>query len=324
MRALLAFALACGGDKGEDADVVPSIDDTADPADTATEPLPDPDGVPLGGVCEDANHWGAFLVSRTADYAYVSGTVSNAIVPVTELTRVSTHGDCTIWKRENPFCEPACTSDQTCSLSGECLPYPEAQDLGRVWVDGLLLPVAIDPVMPGYTYFDTSLPNPPWTPGGAIRLRAEGGGFGPFVLHAVAPDLFVADSTAWTLTEGEDLQVIWTPPTATSRTEVVMEVNVDQHGITPARVRCIWPDTGSGTLPGAALESLFSLGLSGFPQGTIQRRTADRVVVGEGCIDLQATDVLRGSVTITGYTPCTNDSQCPDGQSCNEALERCE
>jgi Cys-rich repeat protein len=46
--------------------------------------------------------------------------------------------------------------------------------------------------------------------------------------------------------------------------------------------------------------------------------------VGEGCIDLQATDVLRGSVTITGYTPCTNDSQCPDGQSCNEALERCE
>jgi hypothetical protein len=48
------------------------------------------------------------------------------------------------------------------------------------------------------------------------------------------------------------------------------------------------------------------------------------LVVGEGCIDLQATDVLRGSVTITGYTPCTNDSQCPDGQSCNEPLERCE
>ena len=27
---------------------------------------------------------------------------------------------------------------------------------------------------------------------------------------------------------------------------------------------------------------------------------------------------------IEGYTPCRRDEDCPEGQECNEALERCE
>ena len=29
-------------------------------------------------------------------------------------------------------------------------------------------------------------------------------------------------------------------------------------------------------------------------------------------------------VDIQGYTPCRNDAECPEGQPCNDELERCE
>ena len=37
-----------------------------------------------------------------------------------------------------------------------------------------------------------------------------------------------------------------------------------------------------------------------------------------------ASSQLAESVRIEGYTPCNRDEECPEGQTCNEPLQRCE
>ena len=67
-----------------------------------------------------------------------------------------------------------------------------------------------------------------------------------------------------------------------------------------------------------------SAGVTGFPEGDIARRTADSANAGEGCADLVLSSSNLAQVNITGYTPCRQDIECPEGTTCNEALERCE
>jgi Cys-rich repeat protein len=67
-----------------------------------------------------------------------------------------------------------------------------------------------------------------------------------------------------------------------------------------------------------------SYGVTGFPAGDLLRRTADSTPIGGGCIDLVASSSRFAQVTIEGYTPCRSDGECPEGQTCNEPLERCE
>jgi hypothetical protein len=313
---LLASCIIAKDDNGFTDDTATTVGD-----DTGST---DPDTVSLDGACSDDVHYGAFLVDSNEDYAYVSGSAANAVVPISVLTNVLTTGDCTIWRRENPFCDPSCDPGYTCDFDGTCVPYPEAQDLGTVTIDGLLKPVSMDPVTPGYTYFDTSLPNPPWTPGSVLELHTGGGSFQPVTLYGVAPEDLVATSMDWTLTEGQSFTVTWDPASAGARTEVVLSLSIDQHGVTPSSISCVFADDGTGELPSDVLQSLMDLGVSGFPAGTLTRRTADSDALGSGCIDLQATSSRLAYVTIEGYTPCTRDEDCPDGETCNEEMERCE
>lgn len=282
------------------------------------------DDVPLDGACIDADHWGAFLVDSNEDYAYVTGSVSDGVVPASVLTNVLTSGGCTIWRRENPFCDPGCEPGYTCAFDGTCVPYPTAQDLGVVEVFGLSSAVAMEPVTPGYTYFDTSLANPPWEPGALVTVASGGGAFAPFQLYGVAPASLAPVSMDWLVVEGEPLAVAWDAPAGPVRTEVALTLRLDQHGTTPSSVECVFDDDGSGEVPADVLAELMSRGVTGFPAGDLVRRTVDSAEVGEGCVDLTVTSSRLAFVEIEGYTPCRDDRECPEGQTCNEALERCE
>ncbi len=305
-------------DKAED-----TAGETADPLPDDTG-APDPATVPLAGVCSDDTHWGAFIVDSNEDYAYVAGSLSNGVVPAAVLTATLVSGDCTIWLRGNPFCDPTCGPGETCDFDGTCVPYPETRDLGTVTMSGLLNPVSMDPFSPGYTYFDTSLPNPPWDPGALLTLTTGGGAYAPITVYGVAPAPLVPVSMAWVIVAGEPLAIAWDAPTSLIRTQVVLTLRIDQHGTTPSSIECVFEDDGSAEVPTDTLEELMSLGVTGFPAGDLTRRTADRADIGDGCIDLEATSSRLASVAISGYTPCTRDSDCPDETSCNEALERCE
>jgi hypothetical protein len=319
---MIWLLLACsGGDAKDDTGPVDTADaDTDTDSDTDT----DTDTLELDGVCSDAEHWGAFQVDSNEDYSYVTGTVANGVVPAAVLTNALSSGDCTIWRRENPFCDPSCEPGYTCDFDGTCVPYPENQDVGTVSVTGLLQPVSMTPVTPGYTYFDTSLPNPPWEPGSVITVTTGGGAYEAAAVYGIAPLSLDPPSMAWEVVAGEALPITWDTPTEAVRTEVVLTLSIDQHGITPSRVECVFEDDGSAEVPADVLASLMEFGVSGFPEGHLARRTADSAPIGGGCVDLEVTSSRLASVSIAGYTPCRSDAECPEGQECNEAMERCE
>ena len=324
----LGLAGACGGTGKGTAETGAGAGDGTDGTDGTdggdTTPL-DPDTVPLAGACPQERRQGRFEVESNEDYAAVVGTVADGVVPTDVLTEMLVAGDCTIWRRENPFCDPGCASDETCSLDGVCVPYPQAQDQGRVTLAGLRADVAMDPVNPGNSYFDTSLPDPPWDDRAVLTLETAGGHHAPVTLHGVAPDPFTVTTPSWLLVPGADFTLAWTPPPEGARTEVVLSIRIDQHGLTPSSLRCTFPDTGAGTVPAAAFDKLVEFGITGFPTGEVERRTVDSSDLDDGgCVELVTTESRLGSLEIEGYTPCRRDEDCPEGETCNEPLERCE
>ncbi len=318
---LLPAILMLGACPGPDPDTGPDTRDSQpDTHDT------DPDTQPtLGGACPDITRLGRFIVASTAHYSYVTGSSLDTVVPVNVYQPVVTEGECTLLQRQNPFCDPPCQASETCGFDDECMPYPTTQDLGVVTVQGLVVPVSMEPVTPGNTYFDTTLPNPPWEPGAQLTLATGGGIFDPVTLHGVAPQDLSASSVTWEIVQGEPMAVIWDPPTDQAGTAVRITLNVDLHGITPALLECWFDDDGQGEVPADLLDQFLSLGVTGFPEGSFARVTADQTPVGDGgCLDFWTQVQLVPALSVDGYTPCTRDEDCPEGMECNEELERCE
>jgi hypothetical protein len=107
-------------------------------------------------------------------------------------------------------------------------------------------------------------------------------------------------------------------------TRVLIEMTIDQHGTSPLSLACDFPDTGSATIPASIIDQLINSGVTGFPNGRITRRTADHVDLDVGCVDLIVGSRLSASVAVAGYTPCNGPEDCPDDETCNVPLERCE
>lgn len=296
------------------------FDDTGEPSDVTAE------NVELHGVCPQDLRQGRFTVDSNEDYAAVDGVIADGVVPVDVLTELITAGECTIWRRENPFCDPSCASGETCGLDGVCVPYPTGQDVGEVRVIGIAdEPVVMTPNPPGNTYYDTSLSNPPWTEGELVTLRTEGGAYAPIAVYGVGPVGLELTETDWLLVPGEDFTVHWTPAPEGSRGEVVLRLRVDQHGLTPSALECVFADDGEGVVPAETFNALVEFGLTGFPYGDLRRRTVDHAELDDGgCAQLELQSSRLAHVDVEGYTPCRTDQECPEGQSCNTTLERCE
>jgi len=330
LTALTTLGGACQADKDSappDTNV-PQTTDTDTYTDTDSGLAPpegDPAAVELSGPCPMDSDLGGFVVEAYEEYSIVDGSISNGIVPITVLQVMGTYGDCQVLRRNNPYCDPLCESGFTCDFDGSCIPYPEEQDLGIVSIAGLLQDVIMEPLEPGYSYFDTTLPNPAFLPGALLEFRMPDGVYGPVVLHGVGVDPLVAVEETWTLVEGQDLSIYWEPPTAkVQRSSIDLSVNIDQHGNTPATVVCTFDDDGEGILSGEAIAQMYSLGVSGFPSGSLSRRTADSALIDGGCMDFSVGAPRTVAVDVDGFTPCFDDSDCPDGQTCNQKLQICE
>ncbi len=299
--------------------------DTAD-TDECVVPVPtgDPATVPLNGECPLETKWGEFVVANFDFYSIVDGSVSAGVVPVTILENVGENVECKLLKRNNPFCPDACEADETCDFDGNCIPFPEGQDLGKVTVGGLLQEVLMEAVIPGFTYFDTNLPFPAFDPGELIELRTTGGNFEPIELHGVGVEDLVLTEPEWVLFENEDLVFNWTPPTTNPvRSKIHIQLNIDQHGLTPIQLFCEFDDDGQAALPQALVTSLITSGVTGFPNATVTRRTMDSTTIGGGCLEFTVKSPVQPDIRVDGYISCSNDDQCPPGQTCND-VQICE
>jgi hypothetical protein len=305
---LLLIALACT-----------KPNDTAD-----TEPptsTVDPATVTLNGPCPMASDHGGLQVGSSG----VEGSVADGVVPISILEEVMSIGECKLLRRNNPYCDPGCEPGTTCDWDGECVPYPANQDLGTLTIRGLANPVAMEPVFPGNTYFDTSLPDPPYTPGELVTLEMPGGVYGPATLYGVGVEPLVALDEEWLVEGGRDLVVHWEPPTGdVVRSEVAMSLTIDLHGVTPGSLACVFEDDGEGHVSGEILAELVSAGVTGFPFGDLDRRTVDSATAGEGCMDFTISNLAEVEVDVVGFTPCVADEDCPEGLTCNIEFQICE
>ncbi len=296
-----------------------------DTADTGKRDVGELDAatVALRGECDMAYDFGGFEVVAVTGTTEVAGAVANGVVPERVLEVTASEGDCRVLRRNNPYCEPACEPGYACDFEGACIEYPANQDLGTVTVGGLLQAVTMTATFPGNTYFDTTLPHPAFEAGEVVYLDMPGGSYGPATFFGVGVEP-LDEAPEWSIDPDADLVVAWTAPvSAVVRSTVVAEVSIDQHGITPSVLRCEFADDGEGTVPRALLWSLVGAGVTGFPAGSLSRRTADALGAGEGCMDFVVSWTASATVSVLGHTPCVSTDDCPAGEVCNLELQTC-
>lgn len=335
---LAVFLASCGKDDPATGDSTPTGLTTGSTS-GGTTPTPcnitevppvvgDPLTVDLAGECPLSNRWGDFAVSVYDIYSIVAGDVANGVVPITVLEEVGRDGTCVLLRRNNPFCDPPCASDQTCDFDGTCVPYPENQDLGTVTIGGLEADVIMQPIQPGNNYFNTQMPHPAFTPGSLIELTTGCGVYDQVVLHGVGVEPVTLTSPDWVVRDGEDLPISWNAPTVPINPgqHVQVRLNIDQHGNTPVQMFCSFPDTGTASLPASLVDQLMAFGVTGFPNATLTRRTVDSATLSSGgCIDFSITSPVDPNVLVDGFIPCIpGGNTCPTGMTCDPYIGLCE
>jgi hypothetical protein len=278
----------------------------------------------LRGECDIATRVGRFSVEGQSDFGVVQGAVFEGVVPTAIPRLVSEAGPCRLLERRNLVCTPACVGSRTCGEDGACIPYPRQLSVGDVTISGLTQPTNLSPQNPGNGYFAPGAENPPFAVGSEVTLTAKGeSGRAGFELKGFgsAP---LGTKPTWLLERGKSLSVLWQGGDSGARTRVTVELSVDQHGISPLTLACELEDTGTASIPASVVDGLLDSGVSGFPNGRIFRRTADRVLLDIGCVDLLVGSPLAADVTVAGVVPCKKAAECPMGQTCNVMEERCE
>jgi hypothetical protein len=325
---LLLFLAACdpsSGGKHPDANADGDADTDADmDADTDADVDTDPATVPLAGPCASADAFGSFTVETNDGLTVVSGAVADGVVPAVVLQSTESAGDCEIVERVALFCDGGCPADQTCGFDGNCIPYPTNQDVGTVSIDGLAAPVSMDPTSPGFNYYDLGLPPIAYDPGALVTLRAEGATLPGFTLHALGLVPLDPPADEWVLSQATDSTITWAAPGGPVRSTVHLLVTIDQHGASPIQLACDFPDTGEGTVAASLVDTLVSSGVTGFPTASLERWTVDSTAMGEGCVQFDVSWAVGGDLRVEGFTPCTEQADCPPGQTCNTNLEICE
>ena len=233
-------------------------------------------------------------------------------------------GGCKLMRKRFPFCDPSCQSNEACTFSGECIAFPVRQDLGDVCVAGLSESYVLTADSPGFHYFNTQISHPAFAGGERVELRSSGGRYGDIDLHGVGVSKMVASESQWNIVEDQDMSVSWATSNSNAHSSVKLAINIDQHGSSPLLLECEFPDSGNATIPSALLKALLNSGISGFPVGKIERRSADSVAVEDGCIEFVVRSPQSVDVRVSGHTPCTGQGQCPSGQTCNIPMETCE
>ncbi|MEE9383411.1 MAG: hypothetical protein V3V08_08350 [Nannocystaceae bacterium] len=282
------------------------------------------------GACRHDVRLGGVLVDVHPEFPSVSGSIADGVVPASVffLVEGSELGECRLEKRILPFCEETCTFDQLCNFDEVCVDYPENHSVGTLTLEGLSVPVRIDPLgEPGairYSFVD--LQTPVVVPGDEVVVRASGddSDFDGFTLRGRGVDSLAASIDKIVLRRDADCEVSWDAGVGDAHITIV--INIDQHGASPIRLFCDTVDKGSLMVPKSLIGQLMDAGTTGFPSMTMTRRTVEwREIedVEDGCIEFEVSSSVNGSLLVDGHIPCNNDADCPDDMICDESIQSC-
>jgi sugar lactone lactonase YvrE len=249
---------------------------------------------------------GAFEVAHEESYSYVSGSVTDGVVPSAVPIELSSSGACRLVRQNNPHCDPSCPSGQTCDNDGSCIPFPVNQSVGTVTIEGLLQPVEMEPTESGNLYFDTTLPHPAFEAGAPIKLTADGG---DLTLYGEGVEVLETSGDGWQVVPGQALNITWMPGTDQSA-DITATINIDQHGTSPASLICEGPDTGCLTVPAELIDELIDLGVSGAASGSLYRRTVDSMEIDTGCVELSVFSHRPANVSVASDNDSESSADC--------------
>ncbi len=321
LRALLVLSVAVpacddGGDASSDAARVAD----ATVADAAPGDAEVDRGAERGyAPCPYESRVGAFKVALEAGFTSVQGQVADGVVPLRVPDVTASDGPCRLLQPPVFSCEPACEVGSTCGADG-CVPNPGNVSVGVVTVSGLTAAVEMEARAPVFFYTHRGeLPHPAFSEGDLIELRAAGDAVEAFALGGSGVALLEVAGDAVALRRGEPTRLTWS---AGENPEAALhiELNIANHGGTPAWIECDVPDSGLFAIPASLGDQLLDLGFSGFPSIALTRRTADSTTTGLGCVELTVESAVVLDVAIDGLVSCSGDEDCPRGQTCQADL----
>ncbi len=266
--------------------------------------------------CELEDKVGALEVDLGLTYPTIYGSVANGVVPFTIMDIVQELGECTLLMPPDLFCDPPCAAGETCGVDGDCVTSPTNQEQGTVEVIGLSGDVVMEPIPPTQVYnFNGNIPYPPFAPGDPIELYANrvGAGFS-MIAHGVERLELLQDAV--NLASGQTSSLSWTPPSSVVDSRVAVSVNIANHGGIPARIECYAEDDGTLDIDSSLVTGLLDVGFSGFPSVTMTRHSSDTTQLPEGCVQFVVQSEVVLPALIPGLISCSDDDDCPQGQSC--------
>jgi hypothetical protein len=252
-------------------------------------------------------------------FSVAGGTVYDGLVPEAfPLTVALEEQGCQLRKPALPFCSAGCGGGAACVDDETCAPYPKAQNVGVLRLEGLgSEPVTMEPFPPGFAYQSKALPHPPCVEGAAVRLNADG-----FSAATVCIAPLVVSNSAFPVQRGQALKLSWEAPAQADQTRLLIKLDVSHHGGKKGEIDCDVPDTGVLEIPATLITALVDLGLAGYPT-IVLTRIASAPSPDQPGIEFAISSGIEREVD-TGITSCTDDAQCPTGQLCNTDKLTCE
>lgn len=240
---------------------------------------------PILNSCDPAVRIGRFQVGMKKFGSEFSGRVFDSVDFSGVSTLKESDGECRIVQRKPWFCDPACLPGMQCSTDGTCVPVPAPVGVGVVTVDGLSLPVAVS-ADAGFNYTFLDFTGAPFLPGAPVTLSAQGQGpFAPFSLAATGVEPLVLETSKWILQMLTPFVARW--KLSQHPGTILISLNVDQHGSTPATLLCEVEDDGEFEIPANMVSALLLYGVNGAPTAQVFRRTVDSIDLEQGCVEFE-------------------------------------
>ncbi|XYH96639.1 hypothetical protein ACMHYB_54175 [Sorangium sp. So ce1128] len=297
-----------------------------------------PDGAPEqdGATGDPARLIGAFQVRSLPDApaggeatgsTSVIGKIYDGPTPSQVVWEVQAEeGSCQLLTPRVPFCNQPCGGSAVCVEDDTCQPYPTAHSAGAVTATGLNLEsgeasLVMTPTANNYQPpAGAKLRYPPADEGQPVRFEASGDYFGAFTLEARGVSPLDLLNDAIELEPDQAVQLEWTPPGQADISTIHVKLDISHHGGTKGMIECAADDTGSLELPASLVTQLLDLGVAGFPTIIVTRRSVGSTTIAPGRVDLVISSQIEQAVVIAGLVSCSDTSECPEGQTCQDDL----
>jgi hypothetical protein len=264
--------------------------------------------------------------TTTPGYTSVLGKVYDGVTPDTVVWEVAaTSGGCTLSIPHVPFCATACGSTMACVADDTCAPYPAAQSVGAVHLDGVKTTagtgVDLTAVANSYQVAGATLAYPAFAEGDAITLTASGSAFATAFTASSkgVATLALTNAGSLALVAGAPLALGWTAPASAGST-IHVKLDISHHGGSKGKIECDAGDSGALSVASSLVDQLLGLGVAGFPTIIVTRAATGYAAVATGHVDLVVASEVEVAIGVPGVQSCTSDDQCTAPATCQDDL----